>query len=75
MKAFMDKVVAFFKKLGVAIANTAKKVGAAIANGCKTAWNFVKKIQWNQPINPVIAWSVIGGVVAVSVILMLIFWL
>lgn len=29
----------------------------------------------NENVNPVIAWSVFGGVLAVSVILALIFWL
>ena len=64
MKDFMKKVGDFFKK-----------VGAAIANGCKKAWNFVKNIPWNQPVKPVVAWSVLGGTVAVATILALIFWL
>ena len=50
----------------------AKKSGD---NFFKKAWAKVKGIQWNAPVNPVVAWSVIGGVLLVSVALMLIFWL
>lgn len=41
----------------------------------KTAWAKIKAIPWTQPLKPVVAWSVFGGVVALSVVLMLIFWL
>lgn len=60
----MNKVGAFFKKVGV-----------AIANGCVAAWNFVKNIPWTQPVKPLIAWSVVGGTLALAVMFMLIFWL
>jgi len=60
MKRFMCKVGCFFKK-----------IGRGIANGFKAFCN----LPWNQPVRPVIAWSLIGGVLAVSVALMLIFWL
>ena len=35
----------------------------------------VKKIDWKQNVNPVVAWSVFGGVVALSVIISLIVFL
>ena len=60
----MAKVAAFFKK-----------VGKAITSFCKKAWAAVKAINWTAPVRPVIAWSVFGGVVALAVVLMLIFWL
>ena len=51
--------------------NFFKKIGGFFKN----VWAKVKAIQWNAPVKPVVAWSVIGGVVLVSVALMLIFWL
>ena len=68
--SFGEKVGNFFKKVGAWF----KKVGVAIANFFKKAWAWVKAIPWNAPVKPVIAWSVIGGVLLVSVALMLIFW-
>ena len=62
--SFFNKVGAFFKKVGNAIADFAKKV-----------WAKVKSVEWNAPVKPIVAWSVIGGVLLVSVALMLIFWL
>lgn len=62
--SFFNKVGAFFKKVGSAIANFAKKT-----------WAKVMAIQWNAPVKPIVAWGVIGGVLLVSVALMLIFWL
>jgi hypothetical protein len=59
-----EKKDSFFKKTGVAISNFFKK-----------AWAWVKGIQWNAPVKPVIAWSTIGGTLLVSVVLALIFWL
>ena len=61
----------FFKKVGAWF----KKVGNSIADFAKKAWAWFKGIQWNAPVKPVVAWSVIGGVLLVSVALMLIFWL
>ena len=61
----------FFKKVG----NFFKKVGNAIANFFKTAWQKFKAIPWNQPVKPVVAWSIIGGVLVVAAALALIFWL
>lgn len=60
----MSKVVAFFKKVGSAIATFAKK-----------CWAAVTSIQWTSNVRPLIAWPVYGGVVALTVALMLIFWL
>lgn len=48
-----------------------KKVGGFFKN----AWAKFKAIDWNAPVRPVVAWSVVGGVLLVSVALMLIFWL
>ena len=61
----------FFAKVGAWF----KKVGSAIGNFFKKLWAKVNAIQWNAPVKPVVAWSVIGGVLLVSVALMLIFWL
>lgn len=69
--SFGAKVGNFFKKVGAWF----KKVGIAIANFFKKLWAKVKAVQWNAPVKPVVAWSVIGGVLLVSVALMLIFWL
>lgn len=60
----MAKIGAFFKKIGEAIAASAKK-----------AWVAVKTLNWNAPVRPLIAWSVFGGAVVLAVVLMLIFWL
>ena len=38
----------------------------------KTVVDFVKNIEWTKEVKPVIAWSVYGGVVALSVIIGLI---
>ena len=51
-----------------------KNVGAAIGNFFKKAWAKVKAIQWNAPVKPVIAWSVIGGVLLVAVVIALLAW-
>lgn len=36
---------------------------------------FFKNLDWKKTVDPVVAWSTFGGVVALSVILALIFWL
>ena len=61
----------FFAKVGAWF----KKAGTAIANFFKKAWAKVKAIQWNAPVKPVIAWSVIGGVLLVAVAIALLVWL
>ena len=66
-----EKKDSFFAKVGAWF----KKVGKAIADFFKKAWAWFKGIQWNAPVKPVIAWSVIGGTLLVSVALALIFWL
>ena len=65
----------FFKKAWNATKNFSKKAWNATANFCKNAWAKFKAIPWSQPVKPVVAWSIIGGVLVVSVALMLIFWL
>ena len=65
------KNASFFAKVGAWF----KKVGTAIAKFFKKAWAKVKAIQWNAPVKPVIAWSVIGGVLLVAVAIALIVWL
>ena len=55
--------------------NFFKKAWNAVSNFFKNAWAKVKAIPWNAPVKPVVAWSVIGGVLLVSVALALIFWL
>ena len=62
--SFLNKVGDFFKKVGTAIADFAKK-----------AWAWFLAIDWNSSVKPVVGWSVFGGVVGVSVLLMLICWL
>ena len=69
--SFGAKVCEFFKKVGAFF----KKVGVAIADFAKKVWAKVKSVEWNAPVKPIVAWSVIGGVLLVSVALMLIFWL
>ena len=71
----MAKIGAFFKKAWAATVAFAKKAWAAIVAFAKKAWATVMKINWTAPVRPVIAWSVYGGVVALTVALMLIFWL
>ena len=56
---------------GTKVGNFFKKIGGFFKN----VWAKVKAIPWNAPVKPVVAWSVIGGVLLVSVALMLIFWL
>ncbi len=63
------------KVAGCAIAKAAKVAGSAIAKAAKYIWNLIKIVPWTKPIKPVIAWSVIGGTLAIAVALMLIFWL
>ena len=60
----MNKVGAFFKKLGAKIAD----FGICV-------WEKLKSIPWNQPVKPLVAWCIVGGAVVISVALMLIFWL
>ena len=55
--------------------NTGDNFMTKVSNFFKNAWAKVKAIPWNAPVKPVVAWSVIGGVLLVSVALMLIFWL
>ena len=52
-----------------------KKAGSAIGNFFKKAWAKVKAIQWNAPVKPVVAWSVIGGVLLVAVVIARLAWL
>ena len=56
---------------GAKVGNFFKKIGGFFKN----VWAKFKAIQWTAPVKPVVAWSVIGGVLLVSVALMLIFWL
>jgi hypothetical protein len=65
------KEASFFAKVGAWF----KKAGKAIANFFKKLWAKVKTVQWNAPVKPVIAWSVIGGVLLVAVAIALIVWL
>ena len=59
------------KKTGTNGEKKSSKVGAWFKN----VWAKIKAIPWNAPVKPVVAWSVVGGVLLVSVALMLIFWL
>ena len=52
-----------------------KRAWNATVNGCKKAVEWVKNIPWSQPVKPIVAWGIIGGVLAVAVALMIIFWL
>lgn len=67
--------VAFCKKAWAATVAFCKKAWAATVAFCKKAWAAIKAIKWNATVRPVVAWSVFGGVVALAVVLMLIFWL
>lgn len=69
--SFGAKVGNFFKKVGAWF----KKAGLAIANFFKKLWAQVKTVQWGAPVKPVIAWSVIGGVLLVAVVIALLVWL
>ena len=42
-----------------------------VGNFFKNVWAKVKTVQWNAPVRPVIAWSVIGGVILVAAIIAL----
>lgn len=55
--------------------NFFKKAWNGTKNFFKNVWGKIKAIPWTEPVKPVVAWSIIGGVLAVSVALMLIFWL
>ena len=46
-----------------------------VSNFAKKAWAWFLGIDWNSSVKPVVGWSVFGGVVGLSVLLMLIFWL
>ena len=46
-----------------------------VGNFFKNVWAKVKAIQWNAPVKPVVAWSVIGGVVLVAALIALLVWL
>lgn len=79
---FLEKVGAFFKKAGAWCKKAAlvtwdymKKLGVIIADFAKKVWAKLKVVEWNKPVKPVVGWSVFGGTVALSVVLMLIFWL
>ena len=52
-----------------------KKALDTVKGACVKAIDWVKNIPWFSNVKPLIAWSVFGGTVALSVILMLIFWL
>ena len=52
-----------------------KKAWETTKGACLKAIDWVKNIPWFSNVKPLIAWSVFGGTVALSVILMLIFWL
>lgn len=67
--------VAFCKKAWAATVAFTKKAWAATVAFTKKAWAAVKTINWTATVRPVVAWSVFGGVVALAVVLMLIFWL
>ena len=38
------------------------------------AWSKVKANQWKAPVNPVVAWSIIGGVVLVAALIAILVW-
>ena len=62
----MEKVGAWFKWLGSKI-----KAGAiAFGQWCLKVWE-----NRYEPVKPVVAWAVIGGVVVLAVVLALIIWL
>lgn len=61
----------FFAKVGA----WCKKACAATGEFFKKAWAKVKTVEWTAPVKPVIAWSVIGGVLLVAVAIALIVWL
>ena len=71
----MAQIGAFFKKAWAATVSFAKKAWAAIVAFAKKAWATIKAIKWTATVRPVVAWSVYGGVVALTVVLMLIFWI
>ena len=54
--------------------NTEKK-STKLGAWFKKVWAKIKAIPWNSPVKPVVAWSVAGGALLLSVVLMLIFWL
>ena len=83
---FLEKVGDFCKKAGVWCKETAVKawawtkktavkVWAWTTETAKTVWAKLKVLEWNKPVKPVVGWSVYGGAVVLSVVLMLIFWL
>ena len=48
-----------------------KKIG----NFFKKVFGAIKNIPWTAPVKPLVAWCTYGGVIALTVVLMLIFWL
>ena len=54
---------------------TVEKKGTKLGSWFKNAWAKIKAIPWNAPVKPVVAWSIAGGALLLSVVLMLIFWL
>lgn len=69
------KVGAWCKKAALVTWDYMKKLGVIIADFAKKVWAKLKVVEWNKPVKPVVGWSVFGGTVALSVVLMLIFWL
>lgn len=57
------------------MAEEKKAVTKGEGNFFTNALAKIKAIPWGQSMKPVVAWGVFGGAVALSVILMLIFWL
>ena len=58
-----------------------KKAGSEVSfftkvtDFAKKTWAKFLAIDWNASVKPVVGWSVFGGTVALSVLLMLICWL
>ena len=62
----MEKFKSFMAKVG----DWFKQAGCAIGRWAKNVWE-----NRNEPIKPVVAWAVIGGVVVIAVAIALIIWL
>lgn len=54
---------------------TTEKKSAKLGAWFKNVWAKIKAIPWSAPVKPVVGWSVAGGALLLSVVLMLIFWL
>lgn len=66
-----------FKNAMAKVGDWFKWLGSKIKDGAIAVGKFAKKL-WDrryEPVKPIVAWSVIGGVVVLAVVLALIFWL